>query len=328
MKILFEYATALPVQGYGGTERIIYWLMKELVRQGHQVSLIGHPESQVEGDGIQLIPRPDASVDFRSFIPRDTDVVHLFGTPSQKIDCAHLVTIQGNGRPGERFIPNTVFISRKHAANHGGDCFVYNGIDLSEYPFHEKKRRPRIGRYLFLAKARWKVKNLRDCVWACRKARVPLEVAGGRAWVPSRYVSSHGMVDQSKKLELLRACDALLFPVRWHEPFGIAIIEALAMGLPVLGSPYGSLPELITQGRGVICANRGELLDGVLNSEKWLSATLNPEAIRAEIARDFSVEGMARRYLELYAKILRGEPLHQRAPQSLFAESAEELLHF
>ena len=45
MKITFEHAGVLPVTHYGGTERIIYWLMKGLVEAGHEVNLISIPES-------------------------------------------------------------------------------------------------------------------------------------------------------------------------------------------------------------------------------------------------------------------------------------------
>ena len=46
----------LPVKHYGGTERVMFWLMKELVHLGHQPVLIGHPKSKVSEFGIELIP--------------------------------------------------------------------------------------------------------------------------------------------------------------------------------------------------------------------------------------------------------------------------------
>ena len=56
MKIVFSHTGVLPVIGYGGIERILFWHMAELARLGHQVVLIGHPDSKVQEYGIELIP--------------------------------------------------------------------------------------------------------------------------------------------------------------------------------------------------------------------------------------------------------------------------------
>ena len=56
MKIVFHHEHILPVIKYGGIERIIYWHMLELVKQGHEVVLIGNEKSDVERYGITLIP--------------------------------------------------------------------------------------------------------------------------------------------------------------------------------------------------------------------------------------------------------------------------------
>jgi hypothetical protein len=47
MKIVFSHSGVLPVLGYGGIERIVFWHMAELARMGHKVVLIGHPDSRV-----------------------------------------------------------------------------------------------------------------------------------------------------------------------------------------------------------------------------------------------------------------------------------------
>ena len=69
MKILFEHKGVLPIKRYGGTERIIFWLMKELARRGHKVYLIAASNSDVKQFGIELIPR--VSDDWRSLVPSD-----------------------------------------------------------------------------------------------------------------------------------------------------------------------------------------------------------------------------------------------------------------
>ena len=329
MHIVFEHSHPLPVKKYGGTERIIFWHMKELRRQGHRVTLIGHPQSSVGHLGVELIAQPKeyaAGEDWRTLLPSDTDMVHLFYTPSFDISFPLIVTIEGNGRPGENFHVNTVFISQRHARNHGSEVYVYNGIDLEEYPFQKRRDQKRWKDFLFLAKGSWAVKNLRDCKRACRQTAKHLHIAGGRAWSFSPYLHSYGMVDQTKKIELLRGVDALLFPVRWPEPFGIAVIEAYALGVPVIASPHGSLPELVETSTGRVVSSYEELV-GVLSSDVP-PFEVNPVAIRERVRERFAIEHMTNNYLNLYQRVLNGEELNLHTPRAQFQESAETLLAF
>ena len=321
MKILFEHNGILPIKKYGGTERIIFWLMKELVRRGHKVYLIADQGSDVKKYGIELIPR--MSDDWRSLVPSDIDIVHIFSPTELELDFPFLLTVEGNGQLGEAFPKNTVFVSKKHAQNHASLAYVYNGLDLEEYPYKKGKER-NWKNFLFLAKAKWKVKNLKQCIQACRMNNKHLHIAGGRAFSFSRYVHSYGMVDQNKKLELLKKTDALLFPVRWHEPFGIAIIEAMAMGLPVIGSTYGSLPELIKPSTGIICKDFNELAEAVSGEKN----KFNPDEIRMYVEKNFSVQKMADDYLEYYQKAIKGKSINRILPTNVTGNPPETLLSF
>ncbi|MGE0617124.1 MAG: glycosyltransferase [Bacteriovoracia bacterium] len=321
MKVTFHYPRVLPALKYGGTERILVWTMRELVRQGHEVTFIGPAGSDLSRDGVRFVK--DATGEWWTRLPKGVDVVHLTYPPPRDLGVPTLATIHGNGRTGEVFPPNVVFLSRKHAENHGAECFVYNGVDFSEYPFHP---RPGTGweRFLFLAKASWKVKNLRDCVRAARASRKRLDIAGGRAWIWSRYVKSHGQVDQVGKNRLLQNAHALLNPVRWHEPFGISMVEAFATGLPVIGSRYGSLPELVDDENGILCDRFADFSRALLEPPK----AFDPECIRARAEARFSSAVMVESYLKLYAKVIAGEPLNSRAPSWRLNQPAEQLLDF
>ena len=320
MKIVFNHNHILPVIKYGGIERIIYWHMKDLVRLGHQVVLIGHPESKVREHGIELIPVIEGN-DWTTLIPKDTDLVHLFYNFTVP-NFPTINTIQGNGKIGEYFTKNTVFVSKKHAEIHGSDQFIYNALDLEEYPYEYKPKQ--WNQFLFLAKASWRVKNLDHAVKACRSNNKHLQIAGGKWFGLSRYIHSRGMVGGDEKLEIIRSCDALLFPVRWHEPFGIAIIEAMAQGLPVIGSPYGSLPELITNDVGIIVHNLDELKAVVKNPGK----SFDPKVIRKYIEDHFAIRIHAERYLELYKKVIAEDELNKTIPTYQLSQRAEELLVF
>lgn len=321
MKILFEHNGSLPVKRYGGTERIIFWLMKELVKRGHEVFLIASADSDVKKYGIKLIPR--TVDDWRSLVPSNIDIVHLFSPTELEMEFPFLLTVEGNGQIGEAFPKNTVFVSKKHAQNHASLAYVYNGIDMDEYPY-TKGTKKNWNNFLFLAKAKWKVKNLKNCVQACKSNKKHLHIAGGRTFSFSRYIHSYGMVDQKKKLELLNRTDALLFPVRWHEPFGIAIIEAMALGLPVIGSPYGSLPELIRPNTGLICDTFDELMDAVSGTNNDFRA----DEIRRYVEKKFSVQKMADDYLSFYDKVIKGKTINRILPTNVTGNHPELLLPF
>lgn len=322
MKIVFEHSGVLPVIKYGGTERIIYWLMQELVRLGHEVVLIGHKDSDVASIGATLIVR--AEEDWRKHIPRDADILHLFNSPPAGTEHPLMVTIEGNGRPGEVFHPNTVFVSRKHAELHGSEAFVYNGLALEEYPM-VRTREHKWENFLFLAKAKWSVKNLTHCKRACKKTKKHLHVAGGSCWWDfSPYTHYYGMVAQDGKLPLMKDMDALLWPVRWHEPFGIAIIEAFSQGMPVIASPYGSLTELARPETGILCSNYAEFEAAVDRRENSFMS----EQIRSICEDEFSARVMAQSYLKLYEKVIKGEMLNPKAPATVSMNDPEALLPF
>jgi glycosyltransferase involved in cell wall biosynthesis len=91
------------------------------------------------------------------------------------------------------------------------------------------------------------------------------------------------------KLELLRGASALLFPIRWNEPFGLVMLEALASGTPVLAFPEGAAPEVVDNGRtGFICQDEAEMVSALENVH-----TINRADCRA------AVEG----YLEFFAEL-------------------------
>jgi glycosyltransferase involved in cell wall biosynthesis len=73
-----------------------------------------------------------------------------------------------------------------------------------------------------------------------------------------------GEVSHERKLELLAGASALLFPIRWNEPFGMVMIEAMACGTPVLAFPEGAAPEVVDDGRtGFLCDDEAAMVEGI-----------------------------------------------------------------
>lgn len=299
--------------------------MKELARLGHDVTLLGHKDCDVEKYGIKLIPLegPDLRDHWERHIPEDTDIVHIQYNFKKEINKPFVCTVHGNGQPDEKFNFNSVFVSKAHARLHGSKTFVHNALDFEEYPCPENIENKGKDQLLFLAKASWKVKNLKDCVKAAKKTKKHLHIAGGRTFSLSRYIHNHGFIGGEEKLELLRKCDALVFPVRWPEPFGIAMIEAMSQGLPVFGSSYGSLPEVIGKA-GKACSNYSEFFTAVQNFE----CDLNPREIRDYAKSKFSINSYSLSYLKIYEDVINGKKLNEKHPQLTTEDKAEALLIF
>ncbi len=297
--------TQLPVLKYGGTERVLGWLAKGLTELGVSVTLACRK-------GSHLAPLNVLGIDFsKPLVPQlpPADLYHFFATPKEAIEMPHLVTIQGNGKSGEVFLNNTVFLCRNHAERHGATAYVPNGLDPSESIYSEKKCRD----LLFLAKASWRVKNVKGAIRIARQAQRPLQILGGNhlmaPWYRLQRIYWRGMVGGAAKSETVAASAGLLFPVVWHEPFGIAVIEALVSGTPVLGTPFGSLPELIPPHVGQICRSESEFVEAAANLGRF-----SPKACREWVLTNFDYRLMAKRYVEKYEQVLAGETLNLATP--------------
>jgi glycosyltransferase involved in cell wall biosynthesis len=122
---------------------------------------------------------------------------------------------------------------------------------------------------------------------------------------PDLHVRFRGMVDDHAKAEVLARSRGCIFPVTWHEPFGLAVVESLYYGSPVFGTPYGALPELVPSSLGVLSASSEVLADGV---RRW--ETFDPEACHAHAREQFGARRMARDYLGLYEEVAGGATLN------------------
>jgi glycosyltransferase involved in cell wall biosynthesis len=170
---------------------------------------------------------------------------------------------------------------------------------------------------------------------ACRTARVPLVLAGPVGGQPDRtaldvaladpagpvrnfpdvrWFLDHvapflaedgvrwiGSVSGDRKSDLLRRARAVLFPIRWAEPGGTAVCEALAAGTPVVGMARGCLPSLVEPGVTGFLADDE---DGFAAALGRLDE-LDPEACAATARRRFPPTVMADGYERLYAEVLR-----------------------
>ncbi|CAM3468645.1 glycosyltransferase [Paracidovorax anthurii] len=311
MHVLLVNNSPIPVYGYGGTERVIWDLGQTLVRLGHRVSYLV-PEGSTCDFGRVLPIRPDAP--WEPQIPDDVDITHFQFNPRAEIAKPYLVTEHGNARKPKPLPRNTVFLSRDHAQRYGSTEYVHNGLLWESYGGVDFAR-PR-SHYHFLGKAAWRVKNVSGAIRVAKLAGVELDVLGGDRinfrrgfrWTLSRRIHFFGMVGGTQKTDLLGASRGLIFPVRWHEPFGLAVIESLYFGCPVFSTPYGALPELVPGDCGVLADNAPALAEAVRANR------FDPRACHDHVVRHFGAERMARDYLRMYERVLAGETINAQAP--------------
>lgn len=129
-----------------------------------------------------------------------------------------------------------------------------------------------------------------------------------------RYLGEIGDVE---KAALLGGADAILFPIRWPEPFGLVMIEAMACGTPVIAFPCGAVPEVVEDGvTGRIVADIDEAVRAVPEV-----ARLDRGNIRRRFEERFSASRMADDYIALYQR-LRGSAAGIRPSEAVLRRYA------
>jgi glycosyltransferase involved in cell wall biosynthesis len=185
---------------------------------------------------------------------------------------------------------------------------IHHGIDADEFPFGDGQG----GYCLFLGRLN-RDKGAHSAIIAARKAGFPLKIAGKmrEPWERDYFdrevaprlgdgIEYLGEVEHADKLDLLAGARAVLFPIRWNEPFGLVMIEALACGTPVLAFPEGAAPEVIDDGRtGFLCHDEAEMAEALDRVD-----TIDRHACRAAVEGYFSTARMVREHLDLFEDVL------------------------
>jgi glycosyltransferase involved in cell wall biosynthesis len=192
---------------------------------------------------------------------------------------------------------------------------IHHGIDASAFPVGAGD-----GGYLVFLGKFTPEKGAHRALEAAYKAGQRLFLAGkvrepAERWYFERYVAPYlndrlrfvGEVTPEEKRDLLAGARALLFPIRWNEPFGMVMLEALACGTPVLAFDEGAAGEVVEDGRtGFLCHNEAHMAEAIDRVDE-----LDRQACRAAVEDHFSAERMVAEYLELFAQLVF-EPLAER----------------
>ncbi|HEY6543064.1 MAG TPA: glycosyltransferase family 4 protein [Ktedonobacteraceae bacterium] len=112
-----------------------------------------------------------------------------------------------------------------------------------------------------------------------------------------RYI---GPANMKEKINLFSSALAFLNPIEWEEPFGMVIIEAMAVGCPVISFRRGAAPELIVDGK------TGFLVDDVEGMVRAIASidTIDRNATRQYVEEHFSARVMTENYTKVYQHVI------------------------
>ena len=187
---------------------------------------------------------------------------------------------------------------------------VYNGIEINDFPFYKNH-----GRYLAFLGRITPNKGLDIAIKVSQKVNLPLKISGyidpgdrdyfQKNIVPliknNKNITLLGEFKSKKeKARFLGNALCLLFPIRWHEPYGIVMAEAMATGTPVIAFNKGSTREVIADKKtGFIVKNEQEMVQAIKNIYQ-----IDRFECRKRVESNFTVDIMVDNYLKVYRNVL------------------------
>ena len=107
-------------------------------------------------------------------------------------------------------------------------------------------------------------------------------------------------VPHEVKVDLLGSARAMVFPIRWPEPFGLVMVEAMACGTPVVTTGRGAAPELVDDG---VTGFRRDTTDDLVAAISRVGE-IEPAACRSRVEEHFSAEAMVRGYEAVFESVV------------------------
>lgn len=323
----------VPPPAYGGAEAMCFDLVQGLVEQAHDVTLIAAGANHTDATFFSVPRAPVGALGTPEALGFELTHAALVGAIVDELrpDLVHdhsfagplaangrpfptVVTVHGRIGPAERSHYRAigrgislVAISRSQRSLNPDLAWigvVHHGLRAASFPF----RRDKEGYALFLGRLS-PDKGADIAIDAARRVGVEVVVAakctepGERRFFREEIeprlgpgVRWLGEVGAVTKRDLLSRARCLLVPIRWDEPFGLVMLEAMACGTPVVALGRGAVSEIVVDGEtGFVRHEPNELADAVRRVGE-----IDPAACRQRVETVFSVDAMVGGYERIY----------------------------
>jgi len=316
----------LPDAGYGGMEKVNWFLSRELAKLGHDVTLVACPGT-IPPSGVKFKPYffgENGDVD----AVKTADEIRKLGLWDIIHDSSHehvmakalhrslkkraVCTFHNPNRRGEA--PNPVVLSEFHKSaqgcNYGNARVVYNGVPGDYYPYWPVKFK-----YVVCIAVMAHYKGVLESVEAAHAANMPIHLAGTshdpeywskiEPYIDGENVVWHGQVRGKEKADLLGKAMGVMLYVKWPEPGSLVGPEAMAYGTAIIGSDQGCIPEYIDEGvTGTVCKT-SDGQEAIENAMKWVHNVRAVDCYK-RWQEKFTARRMAEDYVRVYNEVLNG----------------------
>ena len=327
---------SVPPKTYGGTERVVYHLCRQLGRRGHHVELFASGDSQVDctlHSVIATASQDDSNSTFyleKEFEARNTynlyrqaarfDVIHahwpvmapyfsgITMTPT-------LVTYAYIERELHEYyrkhfshcVPVCVSNAQRKMLGDESLPVIYNAVDLDEIGFNANPED-----FFIIVGRMTPGKGIAEAIRVARRAGVKLVILGHvtthlpwsndyfhkevKPQIDGAQIQYIARLSYHETVDLMGKARAFLFPLQWDEPFGLVVIESMAAGTPVIAYARGAMPELINDGQTGYLVENEDEMAAMIRQ----SERLDRARCRAWVAERFSTDRMTSGYEQLY----------------------------
>lgn len=307
----------VPPPRYGGIERMVGTLTAELVRQGHEVTLIAPPGSHIEG--ATVLETMTFHGAWGHVIQGDFDIVHdhscwSLESPARRgfggipyVSTSHVMHSVG-------WTKNVVYLSKSQRAGHAQQ----ESRDLSQSPVIRVPTNPALKPlglprkdYLLFLGAVQPHKGVTEAAWVAKKLGRELIVAGPAAgWYADAVksmpnIQMEGEVGDPYRSQLIEQAYAMMCLHNdhggWSEPGCGVVGEAGAFNTPVAALRNGCLPELVSNIVNGWIAETPEEVAELMQHYPWMGDA-------GHLAREnWSAENIVKQYVSLYQEVIEGK---------------------
>ncbi|HVR34643.1 MAG TPA: glycosyltransferase family 4 protein [Methylomirabilota bacterium] len=334
MRIALVSTLSAPVrrETHGSVESLVWLMIRGMTRLGHEVTVFGTADSEVEGELVAELPgsygakgSPDdwqlcewlnlcrAVGESGRF-----DVVHmhayLWGMPLERFSQAplvhtlHIVPDENAVRLWSGFPGARVTALSRHQWSGWPErrpmAVIPHGVDPEAFAW-----RGEAGEYVCYVGRFVSGKGPLQAIATARRLGLRIVLAGPKngyyreriePLVDGDQVRYAGYVTGAERSELMGRARALLYPIQYPEAFGLVLVEAMMCGTPVAAIGVGAVPEVVDQGVSGAIVESMEAFDGAVTQ----AMTLDRRRVRERAVERFSADRMVRDYLEVYERVV------------------------